>query len=48
MKHLVLFHHEPTRCDKELEHLYLNLMRQIKGKTSMTVSLAQEGKSIEV
>jgi len=48
VKHLVLFHHEPLRGDEELERLYCNLMNQIRGKTSMAVSLAQEGVSIEV
>jgi phosphoribosyl 1,2-cyclic phosphodiesterase len=48
VKHLVLFHHEPTRSDDELEKLYCNLMNQLKGFTKMKVSLAQEGTSIEV
>ncbi|MGA2614163.1 MAG: MBL fold metallo-hydrolase [Spirochaetia bacterium] len=48
VKHLVLFHHEPLRGDEELEKLYCNLVNQLKGKTSMVVSLAQEGKTIEV
>ena len=48
VKHLVLFHHEPTRSDDQLEKLYCNLMNQLKGKTTMKVSLAQEGTSIEV
>ena len=48
VKHLVLFHHEPMRSDKELEALYCNLVNKIKGKTSLVVSLAQEGATIEV
>jgi len=49
VKHLVLFHHEPTRSDQELEKLYCNLISQLKRKkVTMTVSLAQEGRSIEV
>ena len=48
VKHLVLFHHEPLRSDDELEKLYNGYMAQIRGKTKMVVSLAQEGKSIEV
>jgi ribonuclease BN (tRNA processing enzyme) len=50
VKHLVLFHHEPLRGDAELEKLYCSLINQMKkkGMTNMTVSLAQEGSSIEV
>jgi phosphoribosyl 1,2-cyclic phosphodiesterase len=48
VKHLVLFHHEPMRSDQELETLHCNLVNQLKGKTRMVVSLAQEGASIEV
>jgi phosphoribosyl 1,2-cyclic phosphodiesterase len=48
VKHLVLFHHDPERSDKELERLYCNLVTQIKSQTSMIVSLAQEGATIEV
>jgi len=48
VKHLVLFHHEPMRSDEELEALYCSLVKQIKDKTSLTVSLAQEGVTIEV
>ncbi len=48
VKHLVLFHHEPLRSDEELESLYCSLMKQINGKTTMKVTLAQEGTSIEV
>ena len=48
VKHLVLFHHEPLRNDRELEGLYRAYMTAIRGRTRMTVSIAQEGKTIEV
>jgi phosphoribosyl 1,2-cyclic phosphodiesterase len=49
VKHLVLFHHEPTRSDEELEKRYYNYITQLKRqKVTMKVSLAQEGSSIEV
>jgi hypothetical protein len=48
VKHLVLFHHEPLRSDTELEALYKKYVAAIRGKTTMVVSVAQEGKSIEV
>ncbi len=48
VKHLVLFHHEPTRCDADLEKLHGALVRKINGQTSMVVTLAQEGTSIDV
>jgi phosphoribosyl 1,2-cyclic phosphodiesterase len=48
VKHLVLFHHEPLRDDAELEALHAAYVKAIKGKTSMKVSIAQEGKTIEI
>ena len=48
VKHLVLFHHEPVRCDQELEALHQAYVKSIQGKTSMKISLAQEGKTFEV
>jgi phosphoribosyl 1,2-cyclic phosphodiesterase len=48
VKHLVLFHHEPMRSDAELESLYNAYMASIRGKTRLNVSVAQEGKTIEV
>jgi len=48
VKHLVLFHHEPTRSDQELEGIYNRCVARIKGRTSLVVSVAEEGKSIEV
>jgi hypothetical protein len=49
VKHLVLFHHEPLRTDEQLEKLYRELIGQLKmKKVTMTVSLAQEGTTIEV
>ena len=48
VKHLVLFHHDPERSDDKLEELYNGYVSKIKGQTTMRVSLAQEGASIEV
>jgi ribonuclease BN (tRNA processing enzyme) len=48
VKHLVLFHHEPLRTDQELEGHYKAYMSLIRGRTRMKVSIAQEGKTIEV
>ena len=48
MKHLVLFHHEPLRTDQELEALHRAYVASIKGKTNMKVTIAQEGRTIEV
>jgi phosphoribosyl 1,2-cyclic phosphodiesterase len=48
VKHLVLFHHEPLRSDKELEGLLNAYRKAIRGKTTMKVSLAQEGTTIEI
>ncbi len=48
VKHLVLFHHEPLRNDQELEGLHTAYVKAIKGKTRMQVTVAQEGKTIEV
>ena len=48
VKHLVLFHHEPLRNDQELEGLHKAYLTSIRGRTRMKVSLAQEGKTIEV
>src|SRR5208337_2407606 len=48
VKHLVLFHHEPLRNDQELEGLYKAYVSSIRGRTKMKVSIAQEGKTIEV
>ena len=48
VKHLVLFHHEPSRNDQELEGQYKAYMSMIRGRTRMKVSIAQEGKTIEV
>ena len=48
VKHLVLFHHEPVRCDQELDALHQAYLKSIRGKTNMKVSLAQEGRTFEV
>jgi len=48
VKHLVLFHHEPVRCDQELEALHQAYVKSIQGKTKMKVSLAQEGRTFDV
>jgi len=48
VKHLVLFHHEPLRTDQELEGYYKAYMSKIRGRTRMKVSIAQEGKTVEV
>ena len=48
VRHLVLFHHEPSRNDQELEGQYKAYMSLIRGRTRMKVSIAQEGKTIEV
>ena len=48
VKHLVLFHHEPLRDDHELEALHAAYVAAIKGRTRMKISIAREGKTIEV
>jgi phosphoribosyl 1,2-cyclic phosphodiesterase len=48
VKHLALFHHDPLRSDQELEGLLRAYTSALKGKTTMRVSVAQEGKTIEV
>ncbi len=48
VKHLVLFHHEPLRSDRELEGLHRAYVASIRGKTAMKVSIAQEGRTFEV
>ena len=48
VKHLVLFHHDPLRTDRELAALERAYSRAMEGKTSLKISVAQEGKTIEV
>jgi len=48
VKHLVLFHHDPERKDAELDALLEKYRAAVKGKSRMRVSVAQEGKTIEV
>ncbi len=48
VKHLVLFHHDPLRADQQLEGLHKAYTSAIRDKTHMKVSIAQEGKTIEV
>ncbi|HYW83614.1 MAG TPA: MBL fold metallo-hydrolase, partial [Spirochaetia bacterium] len=48
VKHLVLFHHEPLRTDRELTALHRAYVAAIKGKTNLKVTVAQEGATIEV
>jgi phosphoribosyl 1,2-cyclic phosphodiesterase len=48
VKHLVLFHHEPLRTDRELASLHRAYVATLKGKTDMKVTVAQEGTTIEV
>ena len=48
VKHLVLFHHEPLRTDRELASLHRAYVAAIKGKTNLKVTVAQEGTTIEV
>ncbi len=48
VKHLVLFHHDPLRTDGELTALLRAYTRAMQGKTSMKVSVAQEGVTLEV
>jgi phosphoribosyl 1,2-cyclic phosphodiesterase len=48
VKHLALFHHDPLRSDAEFDALLARFASAVKGKTSMKVSLAEEGKTIEI
>lgn len=48
VKHLALFHHDIARSDDQLEALLAGYTASIKGKSSLTVSVAQEGKTIEI
>ncbi len=48
VKHLVLFHHDPLRTDSELTALARAYTRAMEGKTSLTVSVAREGATLEV
>jgi len=44
VKHLVLFHHEPLRTDRELEGLHKKYAAAIRGKTDMKLSLARRAR----
>jgi phosphoribosyl 1,2-cyclic phosphodiesterase len=48
VKHLVLFHHDPLRTDRELAALERSYRKAMEGKTTLRISIAQEGKTIEV
>jgi phosphoribosyl 1,2-cyclic phosphodiesterase len=48
VKHLVLFHHDPLRTDRELAALERSYRKAMVGKTTLRISIAQEGKTIEV
>jgi phosphoribosyl 1,2-cyclic phosphodiesterase len=48
VKHLVLFHHDPLRTDGELTALVRAYTRAMEGKSSLTVSVAREGATVEV
>ena len=48
VKHLVLFHHDPVRTDRELAALERAYRKAMEGKTTLRISVAQEGKTIEV
>jgi hypothetical protein len=48
VKHLVLFHHDPERKDAELDALLAQYQRAVKSRTRLRISVAQEGKTIEV
>jgi len=49
VKHVVLFHHAPSRMDKELDVILDHARRYVKAQTgSLQISLAQEGGSLTV
>jgi len=48
VKHIILFHHDPLRTDRELERLLAAYRASVKGKTGMEISVAEEGRTIEV
>jgi phosphoribosyl 1,2-cyclic phosphodiesterase len=48
VKHLALFHHDIQRTDEQLDQLLAGYAAAIRGKTRLKVSVAQEGKTIEV
>ena len=48
VKHLVLFHHDPLRTDRELAALERAYQKAMEGKTTLRISVAREGKTIEV
>lgn len=48
VKHLVLFHHDPDRSDARLEALAKGYRAAIAGKSTMQISIAQEGRTFEV
>ncbi len=48
VKHLVLFHHDPLRTDRELAALERAYRKAMEGKTTLRISIAQEGKTIKV
>jgi len=48
VKHLVLFHHDPLRTDAELAALERAYRKAMEGKTSLRISVAREGTTLEV
>ncbi len=48
VKHLILFHHDPDRSDAKLEALVNGYRKAIAGKSSLKISIAQEGSTFEV
>ena len=48
VKHLLLFHHDPLRTDAELAALERAYGKAMEGKTSLRISVAREGTTLEV
>ena len=48
VKHLVLFHHDPLRTDAELAALERAYRKAMEGKTSLRISVAREGTTLEI
>lgn len=48
VKKLILFHHDPLRTDEQLDALAEKYRSAIKGRTSLQIEIAQEGKEYEL
>ncbi len=48
VKKLILFHHDPLRTDEQLDTLAEKYRSAIKGRTSLQIEIAQEGKEYEL